>query len=88
MALLRLLLVLATLCLTACLPLLRLTALLGLSLLALSTLRLAGAALLVACSRRAGFGLRALGPRLAGGFAAHILSRRDGDACQQRSCAD
>jgi hypothetical protein len=77
LALLRLLLVLARLCLTGCLLLL--------PLFALTTLHL-----LVACSRRAAFGLRtALGrPGLAGGFAAHILSRRDGNACQQRSCAE
>src|SRR5437764_239022 len=67
LTLLRLLLVLARLRLPSRLLLLGLTALLRLPLLALSTLRLAGAALLVACSCRAAFGLRAaLGTGLAG----------------------
>ena len=67
LALLRLLLVLARLRLPSRLLLLGLPALLGLPLLALSTLRLAGAALLVACSCGAAFGLRAaLGTGLAG----------------------
>src|SRR5205823_2625699 len=54
-------------CLSCGLLLLGLRALLGLPLLALSSLRLAGAALLVACSCGAAFGLRAaLGTGLAG----------------------
>jgi hypothetical protein len=68
--------------------LLALAALLRLTLLVLvlrSALRLTGAALLVTRSRRATFHLRAALGRTTGLTARHLLSRRDGNSCQQRS---
>jgi hypothetical protein len=66
--------------------LLALAALLRLILLAL-ILR-SGAALLVTRARRATFHLCAARGSATGLAARHLLGRRDGNSCQQRSCAE